>query len=151
MTAGFLAGETVIEALKNADVSQERLWPYNVKYIRSYGTKQAGLDVFRMFLQKGISDEDLNHGMRYRLITEEDLLKAALGGEARLNITEKTVRIFRGLRRLRVLKKLRDAANLMKRVRQHYRNYPTSPKELDEWKVKTRLLIEEASRWRKAK
>jgi len=151
MTGGFLAGETVIEALKNGDVAQERLWPYNVKYIRSYGTKQAGLDVFRMFLQGIISDDDLNYGMRYQLITEEDLLKAALGGEARLNITETTVRIFRGLGRLRLLKRLRDSANLMRRVRQHYRNYPTSPKELDEWKAKTRLLIEEASRWRKAK
>jgi len=104
-----------------------------------------------MFLQGIISDDDLNYGMRYQLITEEDLLKAALGGEARLNITETTVRIFRGLGRLRLLKRLRDSANLMRRVRQHYRNYPTSPKELDEWKAKTRLLIEEASRWRKAK
>ncbi|MCK4439906.1 NAD(P)/FAD-dependent oxidoreductase, partial [Candidatus Bathyarchaeota archaeon] len=50
MVSGYVAGKTVVEALERDDVSQESLWPYNCKYMEMYGTKQAGLDVFRMLL-----------------------------------------------------------------------------------------------------
>jgi len=143
MIGGVHAGETIIEALEKGDVSQEALWPYNIKYIESYGNKQAGLDVFRLFLQ-GLGDNDLNYGMKYRLITEDDLLKASMGEEVRLNITEKTHRVFRGLRKLSLLKELRHAASLMEKVKAWYLNYPSSPKEFGEWKIGTQMLFKEA-------
>ncbi|MFQ6081672.1 MAG: geranylgeranyl reductase family protein, partial [Candidatus Bathyarchaeia archaeon] len=87
MIGGTAAGKTIVEAIERGDVSRGGLWPYNTRYIQSYGAKQAGLDVLRMFLQ-GLSDDDLNHAMKYRLITEGDLLKASMGEDARLNITE---------------------------------------------------------------
>jgi hypothetical protein len=111
--------------------------------MHSYGAKQAGLDVFRILLQ-GLSDDDLNYGMKYRLITEDDLLKASMDGEVRLNITEKTRRVFRGLRKLSLLRKLRHAANLMEKVKAHYLNYPTSPEEFGKWKMETLKLFSEA-------
>jgi len=143
MIAGVHAAETIIEALEKGDVSQGTLWPYNIRYIQSYGAKQAGLDVFRLFLQ-GLGDDDLNYGVKYRLITEDDLLKVSMGGEVRLNITEKTRRTFRGLRKLSLLKKLWDAASLMKKVKAWYLNYPSSPKEFGEWKMGTQMLFKEA-------
>lgn len=143
MIAGVHAGETIIEALEKGDVSQEILWPYNIRYIQSYGAKQAGLDIFRFFLQ-GLGDDDLNYGVKYRLITKDDLLKASMGGEVRLNITEKTRRAFRGLRKLSMLKKLRDAANLMKKVKAWYQDYPTSPQGFENWKIGMQNLFKEA-------
>jgi len=150
MIGGSAAGKTIIEAMEREDLSREGLWSYNVKYMKSYGAKQAGIDVFRLFLH-GIGDDDLNYGMRHRLITEEDLLKAEMGEKFRLNITEATRRIFRGLGKLSLLKNLRDAANLMKKVRDHYDNYPISPQGFAEWKRKARDLIEEAGKWRREK
>ena len=150
MRGGACAGETIVEAIKKGNVGRDGLWSYNIKYMHSYGAKQAGLDVFRILLQ-GLGDEGLNYVMEHRLITEEDLLKASMGGDARINITEKTLRVFRGLRKLGLLKKLREAANLLKRMRQHYLNYPVSPRGFDAWKKKTHKMVEEAERLKKEK
>lgn len=144
MRGGATAGKTVVEAIEKGDVSQEELWPYNIRYMHSYGAKQAGLDVFRILLQ-GLGDEGLNYIMKHRLITEEDLLKASMGEDARLNITEATRRIFRGLGKLPFLKRLREAANLLKEVRQHYWNYPISPQKLSEWRKKAQEFVEDAN------
>jgi len=143
MLSGYLAGKTIIEALEKGDVSQKSLWPYNRKYMEMYGVKQAGLDVFR-FLLLTSRDEDLNYGMKYRLLTEEDVLKAGLGEEFRLNITETVKRVFRGLKRIRFLNKLRLTVNLMKQVKVHYGNYPKTSENFEEWQVKTDRLFKEA-------
>jgi geranylgeranyl reductase family protein len=143
MLSGHLAGKTILEALEKGDVSQNFLWPYNRKYMEMYGAKQAGLDVFR-FLLLGSRDEDLNYGMKYRLLTEEDVLKAGLGEEFRLNITETAKRVFRGLKRIRFLNRLRLTVNLMKQVKAHYRNYPETPERFEEWQVRTEALFKEA-------
>jgi len=142
MLSGYLAGKTIIEALEKGDVSQKSLWHYNRKYMEMYGTKQAGLDVFRMLLLTS-HDVDLSYGMKYKLLTEEDVLKAGLGEDFRLNITETAKRVFRGLGRLRFLNKLRLTANLIKQVQAHYRNYPETPENFEGWRIKTEALFKE--------
>jgi geranylgeranyl reductase family protein len=143
MMSGYLAGKTIVEALEKGDVSQEALWQYNVKYMESYGTKQASLDVFRLLLLKS-SNEDLSYGMKYKLLTEEDVLKAGLGEDFHLNITETAKRVFRGLKRVHFLNKLRITVNLMNKVKAHYRNYPKAPKDFERWRLKTEALFKEA-------
>ena len=142
MLSGYLAGKTIIEALEKGDVSQKSLWPYNRKYMEMYGTKQAGLDVFRMLLLTS-RDEDLSYGMKYKLLTEEDVLKAGLGEDFRLNITETAKRVFRGLKRIRFLNNLRLTVNLIKQVQAHYRNYPETPENFEGWRIKTEALFKE--------
>ena len=143
MTGGKLAAEAAVLAHEKGNFNAETLWIYNVQYMRGYGVKQAGLDIFRILLQY-CSDEDLNYAMKYKLITEGDLLKASLGAEARFNITDATMRIFRGLRRLGFLMKLREASSMMKRVRELYRNYPENPRELEKWKMQVEAIFQEA-------
>jgi digeranylgeranylglycerophospholipid reductase len=145
MMGGTIAGETIINALETGNVGRGNMWSYNVKYMQSYGAKQAGLDVFRLLLQR-LSDEDMNYGMKYRLITEEDLLKTSRGEDARLNISEKTRRIFRGMGRLSILKRLRNTTHLMKKMKTLYQNYPLSPDHFEEWKKKAQDLIREAGK-----
>ena len=143
MTAGKISGETLIEAFEKDDLSVNSLWPANVRYIQLYGAKQAGLDIFRIFLQ-GLSNDDLNYGMRYRLIREEDVLKTTLGEAIHLNVTEKTRRIFRGLGRLTFLKKLYNMVDLSRKIKTLYRNYPSTPKEFADWKANVQALYETA-------
>lgn len=143
MVSGYVAGKTVAKALEKDDVSQKSLWPYNCKYMEMYGTKQAGLDVFRMLLLTS-RDEDLNYGMKHKLMAEEDVLKAGLGEEFHLKITETAKRVFRGIRRLRFLNKLRLTVNLMRQVKAHYRNYPETLENFAEWQMKTEALFNEA-------
>ncbi|MGQ9624913.1 MAG: geranylgeranyl reductase family protein [Candidatus Bathycorpusculaceae bacterium] len=143
MLSGHLVGKTIVEALEKGDVSQKALWPYNLRYMKVYGTKQAGLDVFRMLLLT-CKNEDLNYGMKYKLLTEEDVLKAGLGQDFRLNITETAKRVFRGLKRLRFLNRLRFTVNLMRQVKAHYEGYPEAPEDFEAWRAKTEALFREA-------
>lgn len=145
MMGGTIAGETIIDALEAGDVSRKNMWSYNVRYMQSYGAKQADLDIFRMLLQQ-LNDEDINYGMKYRLITEDDLLKTSMGEDVRLNVTEKTRRIFRGVGKFSLLKRLRATVKLMKKMKTLYQNYPASPEGFDEWKKKTQDLIEKAGK-----
>jgi geranylgeranyl reductase family protein len=143
MLSGFLAGETIVEALERGDVSTASLWPYNGKYMERYGSKQARLDIFRLLLI-GSKDEDLNYGMNYKLLTEEDVLKAGLGDEFHLNITETAKRVFRGLKNMRFLNKLRLTVNMMKQVGTHYKSYPETPEGFEKWRSKTQNTFKEA-------
>jgi len=143
MMAGVKAGEVIVEAVENGDVSQKALWPYTCRFMEVYGGKQAGLDIFRMLLQR-LTNKEMNYGMRHHLITDEDLLKTSMGEDLKLNITEKTRRLFKGLGSLSLLKKLNTTAKLMKEVKELYRNYPESPEGLPEWEAQVSQLLEKA-------
>ena len=143
MIAGMISGETLIEGLEKDDLSADSLWPANARYMQLYGAKQAGLDIFRIFLQ-GLNNDDLNYGMMYRLIREEDILKTTLGEAIHLNVTEKTRRIFRGIGRLTFLRKLYNMVELSRKIKTLYRNYPSTPKEFPDWKANVQALYETA-------
>ena len=138
MISGTIAAQVAAEALERNDTSRRGLWNYNLKYMAAYGAKQAGLDVFRIFLQS-LTDEELNYGMAQRLVVEDDVLKASLEGDLKLSLTDKAGRIFRNMRRLRFLLRLREVSSRMRRVKRHFLNYP-SPEEFPSWREKIRLL-----------
>lgn len=141
MLSGFFAGKKIAEALENGEPTQSSLWGYNRMYMDSYGKKQASLDIFRMFLISS-NDEDLNYGMNYKLVTENDVLKASMGDEFHLNVTEAATRVFRGRKRLGFLRKLKTTIDMMRQVRVHYDDYPNSPENFEAWRLKTVELIE---------
>src|SRR3989304_1168424 len=143
MLSGFYAGKTIAAALEKGEPTQKALWPYNKMYMESYGKKQESLDVFRMLLIKS-SDEDLNYGMGCKLLTEDDVLKAGLGDDFHLNITETARRVFRGLKRVRFLNRLRLTVGMMRQVRAHYDTYPDAPENFEAWRLETIKLIEQA-------
>jgi flavin-dependent dehydrogenase len=123
LLSGKLAAETLNSAFEREDFSRESLWMYNRAYMTSYGAKTASLDVFRMFLES-CSNIDLNHGMKNRLVHEDDILKASIGEDLQLSITDKARRAFKGIRRLSFLRVLIKTAQKMREVKQLYRTYP---------------------------
>ncbi len=143
MLSGYFGGQQIVEALSKGEPTKEALWGYNKKYIETYGKKQGTLDIFKMFLLS-CSDEDLNYGMNEKLMTEDDVLKAGMGDDFHLNITETAKRVFRGLRRVGFLNRLRLTVMMMKGLRAHYNTYPTSPEGFEPWRLQTVKLIEEA-------
>jgi flavin-dependent dehydrogenase len=143
MLSGYFAGQTIVEALAKGEPTKEALWGHNKKYIDTYGKKQASLDVFRLFLLS-CSDKDLNYGMNQKLMTEDDVLKAGMGDDFHLNITETAKRVFRGIRRVGFLNKLRLTVTMMRRVGAHYNTYPATPQNFEPWRLQTVKLIEEA-------
>ncbi len=143
MLSGYLAGQQIVEALGKGEPTKEYLWGYNKKYIDTYGKKQGTLDIFKMFLLS-CSDEDLNYGMNEKLMTEDDVLKAGMGDDFHLNITETAKRVFRGIRRIGFLKKLRLTVTMMRELSAHYNSYPTLPRNFEPWRLQTVKLIDDA-------
>jgi geranylgeranyl reductase family protein len=143
MLSGYYAGQVIAETLEKGNVAQKALWPYNRKYMESYGKKQASLDIFRMLLITS-NDADLNYGMNCKLLTEDDVLKAGMGDDFHLNITETAKRVFRGLKRVRFLNKLRLTVSMMRQVKAHYDTYPDTPENFGKWRLETVKLIEQA-------
>ena len=89
-------------------------------------------------------DDDLSYGMKYELLTEEDVLKAGLGEDFHLKVTDTAKRVFKGLKRVRFLNKLRLTVSMMKQVRAHFGSYPEAPAEFEKWRIETRALFNEA-------
>jgi geranylgeranyl reductase family protein len=143
MMGGVKAAEVIMGALEKGDVSRDVLWPYTGMFMKLYGAKQAGLDIFRILLQR-LTNKEMNYGMHHHLITDDDLLKASMGEDLKLNITEKTGRLFKGLGCLSLLRKLNTTAKLMKETKELHRNYPSSPEGLAEWEKKTSQIVEKA-------
>ena len=143
MLSGYLAGQQIVEALSKGEPTKEALWGYNKKYIDTYGKKQGTLDIFKMFLLS-CSDADLNYGMNEKLMTEDDVLKAGMGDDFHLNITETAKRVFRGIRRVGFLNKLRLTVTMMRGLSAHYNTYPISPQNFEPWRLQTIKLIKDA-------
>jgi len=134
MLSGKLAAETAVEALEKQGVQREALWQHNVKYMQSYGVKQASLDIFRRLLQS-TSDDELNFGMKNRLVKEEDVLRTSLAGDLRLSARDKAERALRGAGRLGFLLKLEKTADKMREIKALYQEYPSS-EHFEHWKRK---------------
>ena len=123
----------------------DALWQYNIDYSKGYGQKQAQLDIFRLLLQK-LDDQDLNYGMEKKLIKEEDVLKASLGEGLNLNITDKIMRFFKGIRKISLLNRLRKVAKSMKEIKELYMNYPKHLNELDPWKKEVLQIYKDTNK-----
>ena len=143
MLSGYFAGQQIAQALEKGEPTKEALWGYNKRYIDTYGKKQGTLDIFKLFLLS-CSDEDLNYGMAEKLMTEDDVLKAGMGDDFKLNITETARRVFRGIRRVGFLNRLRLTVTMMRGLSAHYNTYPTTPIGFEPWRDQTVKLIEEA-------
>ncbi|MEM0010058.1 MAG: NAD(P)/FAD-dependent oxidoreductase, partial [Candidatus Bathyarchaeia archaeon] len=141
MMAGKISGEVISDVLETGEPTVEKLWPINIRYMKTYGAKQASLDIFRLFLQS-LSNEDINYGMKYKIIREDDVLKAGIEGDVRLNITDATRRLFMGLGRVSFLRKLYKMAKKSKALKKIYEEYPLSPKNMPEWKLKIKSIWE---------
>jgi hypothetical protein len=122
---------------------ERALWSYNKRYMELYGAKQAALDIFRMLLLQ-TTDEDLNHGMRQGILTEKDALKAGMGEEFHIKTSEAVKRVFRGLRRVGFLNRMRLTVKYMRRTKMHYGKYPTEVEGFPTWLRERKSLFAEA-------
>ncbi len=142
MLSGHYAGQQIVEALGKGEPTKEALWGYNKKYINTYGKKQGTLDIFKIFLLS-CSDDDLNYGMNQKLMTEDDVLKAGMGDDFKLNITETAKRVFRGIKKVGFLNKLHSTVVMMRALGAHYNTYPETPVGFEAWQAETVRIIEE--------
>ncbi|MHA2086146.1 MAG: geranylgeranyl reductase family protein [Candidatus Thorarchaeota archaeon] len=133
MLGGAHAGITASDALESNDTSIESLWPYNTRYMESYGVKQAALDIFKWYLLT-VTNKEIDLAFRKGIIKGSDLLSVSITGQIKTGRTEKLKRMISGLGNVSFLKRISEVSRLMARMRMIYANYPDSPKYLEEWK-----------------
>ena len=66
LIAGTIIGKNVVEALEANDASEASLWKYNLDFIKEYGYKTAGLELFRRLVQQ-MNNEQISYGMKHFL------------------------------------------------------------------------------------
>ncbi|WXG45277.1 MAG: NAD(P)/FAD-dependent oxidoreductase [Candidatus Atabeyarchaeum deiterrae] len=142
MIAGDLAGAVSVKSLEKEDYSYRSLWKYNIDFINAYGYKQPSLDIFRILLQS-LTNEDLNYGLKNKIITEEDVLKTSMGAELKLSVSEKAKRLFRGRGKISLLKKLNVVSKKMREMKSLYSAYPKSLAKLATWQRKVESIYSE--------
>lgn len=143
MLGGAHAGIIASEALEKNDTSIQALWPYNPRYHKSYGSKQAALDIFRWFLLN-MTNDDINFAFRKQIIKASDLLDTSMTGEVKFGAGEKFKRLVAGFGKIPLLLRVSKVANLMNEIRSVYAQYPDSPKGLADWKARLAPLYEAA-------
>lgn len=143
LVSSYCATDVLIKVLEeNGETSLDLLWPYHRAYHRAYGAKQASLDVLRMYLQS-LSNEDLDFVIEKKIVTDEELSEMGYRGELLPTIVSKASRVLRLLTKPSLLLELKAVKEYMDRARELYENYPRSPSEFEEWRLKDKALFNE--------
>ena len=129
--AGTILGKNVAEALEANDTSEANLWKYNLDFIKEYGYKTAGLELFRRLVQQ-MSNEQISYGMKH-FLGGMDVESISKGEHPDFSGLGKIGMIIRGALNQTVAKGLKFTSTENQWLVEHYNNYPKEPQGFDEW------------------
>ena len=129
--AATILGKNVSEALEANDMSEANLWRYNLDFIKEYGYKTAGLELFRRLVQQ-MSNEQISYGMKH-FLGNMDVESISKGEHPDFTGLGKIGMIIRGALNQTVAKGLKFTSTENQWLVEHYNNYPKEPQGFDEW------------------
>lgn len=142
MLGGEIAGRVAAKAIELGDVSRNGLWQYNHEYMSKFGKDQGLMDILRLMLQ-GLTNDQINYGLRRGLLEERELGYMFGAGEFSFSIAGKLPNALTCLTKPALLAKAWKAIRLARRMYNAYVSYP-SPRELEEWRGKVNSIYREA-------
>jgi len=142
LIGGILAGKKAAECAQAQNCGLNDLWDFNIQYNKQYGSKMAGMEVFRIFLQS-LNDRDINYGMK-SFITYEEAVEITYGRIPELSLTSKMGKVIRSVKAMRTFRDLIWTVDTMKSLNKLYDAYPQKPEEFPEFKKKVQAVINEA-------
>ncbi len=148
MTAANYAAKAIVEAFEANDFSRKGpLWKLNLYYMRGLGAKQAGLDIFRIYLQD-TPNEVIEWALKNNIIDARGAYETSVTGEleANLSLLDKVKLIAGNLRHIGRLLELAKVKSYMTRVKQLYKEYPEDPDQLQAWVERVEQLYREYKR-----
>lgn len=140
--AGTIIGKNVAEALEANDTSEANLWKYNLDFIKEYGYKTAGLELFRRLVQQ-MSNEQISYGMKH-FLGGMDVESISKGEHPDFSGLGKIGMIIRGVLNQTVAKGLKFTSTENQWLVEHYNNYPKEPQGFDEWNKSLHQRLEAA-------
>ncbi|MFQ5782988.1 MAG: NAD(P)/FAD-dependent oxidoreductase [Nitrosopumilus sp.] len=131
LIAGTILGNNVVQAIEANDVSETGLWQYNLDFIKEYGYKTAGLELFRRLVQQMTNDQ-ISYGMKH-FLGNLDVESISKGEHPDFSGLGKIEMIIRGAMNKTVADGLKFTSGENKWLVEHYYNYPKDPSGFDEW------------------
>ena len=131
LIAGAIIGNNVVQAIEGNDVSEASLWQYNLDFIKEYGYKTAGLELFRALIQQ-MTNEQISYGMKH-FLGNLDVESISKGEHPDFSGLGKFGMIIRGVMNKTVAKSLKYTSEENQWLVEHYYNYPKDPSGFDEW------------------
>lgn len=131
LIAGTILGNNVVQALEANDVSEAGLWQYNKDFIKEYGYKTAGLELFRRLIQQ-MTNEQISYGMKH-FLGNLDVESISKGEHPDFSGLGKLGMIIRGAMNKTVADGLRYTTKENQWLVEHYNNYPNDPSGFDGW------------------
>lgn len=142
LIAGAIIGNNVVQAIEGNDVSEASLWQYNLDFIKEYGYKTAGLELFRALIQQ-MTNEQISYGMKH-FLGNLDVESISKGEHPDFSGLGKFGMIIRGVINKTVAKSLKYTSEQNEWLVEHYYNYPKDPSGFDEWNKTLHQRFDEA-------
>lgn len=134
MSGGAVAGKIAAGAVRSGETGIEALWKYNLRFNEIYGSKTAGLEIFRIYLQS-LNNDLINYGMS-KFLTEEEAVEISYGNIPKITIASTFSKVLSGVSNITAFKNLLFTVKKMKEMNELYTKYPSSPAAFDAWKAK---------------
>ena len=142
LIAGTILGNNVTQAIEANDVSEASLWRYNIDFIKEYGYKTAGLELFRRLVQT-MTNEQISYGMKH-FLGNLDVEAISKGEHPDFTGLGKIGMIIRGAMNKTVASGLKYTSGQNQWLVDHYYNYPKDPSGFDEWNKKLHKTLDES-------
>ena len=142
LIAGTIAGRCAVQAIESNDVSEKGLWQYNIDFIKEYGYKTAGLELFRRLVQT-LTNEQISYGMKY-FLGNMDVESISKGEHPDFSGLGKVGMIIRGIMNKTVADGLKYTSRQNKWLVNHYNDYPRDPSGFDDWNKKLHKTLDES-------
>ena len=142
LIAGTILGKNVTQAIEANDVSEASLWQYNIDFIKEYGYKTAGLELFRRLVQT-MTNEQISYGMKH-FLGNLDVEAISKGEHPDFTGLGKIGMIIRGAMNKTVASGLKYTSGQNQWLVDHYYNYPKDPSGFDEWNKKLHKTLDES-------
>ncbi len=140
--AGTIAGKNIVESLEANDASEASLWQYNLDFIKEYGYKTAGLELFRRLVQQ-MSNEQISYGMKH-FLGNLDVESISKGEHPDFSGLGKIGMIIRGAMNKTVAEGLRYTSQQNQWLVEHYYDYPKDPSGFEQWSKSLHQRLDES-------
>ena len=142
LIAGTILGNNVAQALEANDVSEAGLWQYNLDFIKEYGYKTAGLELFRRLVQQ-MSNEQISYGMKH-FLGNLDVESISKGEHPDFSGLGKIGMIIRGAMNKTVANGLRFTSSENQWLVSHYNDFPKEPSGFEAWNTQLHQRMDHA-------
>ncbi|MCY3854603.1 MAG: NAD(P)/FAD-dependent oxidoreductase [Thaumarchaeota archaeon] len=140
--AGTLVGKNIVEAIESNDVTENGLWKYNTDFVKEYGHKTAGLEVFRRLLQT-LTNEQISYGMKH-FLGNSDIEAISKGKHPDFSILHKINVVIKSVLNKQLINGLRFTAKQNSWLTEHYNKYPKKPQDFYVWNNQLHKKLDEA-------